>query len=166
MGDRERLLNHLKSGPLYSFTDWREVKDLIPIATWGVYTIWLDEALFYVGMSGRGLTAEMIANAKSQNKVKGLRGRLGAHHSGRRSGDRFCVYVSDRFVIRTLNDEQIDKISQNLISMDDLTREWIHKHLKFRFTVTTSSEESFDLENSIKTGSLGEKPILNPQKGD
>ncbi len=38
MEDRE-YLNHLENGPLYSFTGWKEVKDLIPIATWGVYTI-------------------------------------------------------------------------------------------------------------------------------
>ena len=164
MEDKE-YLNHLENGPLYSFTDWKEVKDLIPIATWGVYTIWLDETLFYVGMSGRGLTAEAITKAESQNKVKGLRGRLDMHHSGRRSGNQFCVYVSDRFVIRTLSDEQIDRISQGLISMDSLTQQWIHKHCKFRFAVTTSSEESYKLEDSIKAGALGEKPILNPYKG-
>ena len=43
----------LVSAPPYSFADWDSAKQAIPEATAGVYTIWIEEDLIYVGMSGR-----------------------------------------------------------------------------------------------------------------
>ena len=34
-------------------------------------------------------------------------GRLKSHASGRRSGDQFCIYICDRFVVPTLTGEEL-----------------------------------------------------------
>jgi len=38
--------------------------------------------------------------------------RLRSHASGRRSGDQFCIYVADRFVLPTLSQEDIMAITK------------------------------------------------------
>ena len=86
----------LVSAPPYSFADWDSAKQAIPEATEGVYTIWIEEDLVYVGMSGRD--DKKMLEAQKQGMPYGLIQRLKAHQSGRRSGDQFCVYVSDRSV--------------------------------------------------------------------
>jgi stalled ribosome alternative rescue factor ArfA len=80
----------LLHGPLYRFANW-PVGD-VPKTGSLVYTVWDRAGAFvYVGMAGRGGTVS--------SKGKGPYGRLGSHASGRRSGDQFCVYVCDRFVL-------------------------------------------------------------------
>jgi hypothetical protein len=79
----------LAGGTPYSFADWPN--PAVPVFGAGVYTIWHGDGPFiYVGMSGRGMTAETIP----RNKPQGLYTRLQSHASGRRSGDQFCVYVA------------------------------------------------------------------------
>ena len=54
-----QLTNDLSSGPAYLFADWPNTA----VSTFGagVYTIWHKDGRFiYVGMSGRGMTAETI----------------------------------------------------------------------------------------------------------
>ena len=53
------LLRRWREEPLYRFSDWPN--DAVPQVAAGVYTIWRDEQLVYVGMAGRSLTAECIA---------------------------------------------------------------------------------------------------------
>ena len=77
----------------------------------GVYTIWDDAGgLVYAGIAGRNPAG------------KGLASRLRSHASGRRSGDQFCVYVADHYVLRELTREQIEAIRDSRLSMDALVR--------------------------------------------
>src|SRR4051812_40698276 len=93
MADDE-LLRALRDGPLHPFSNFHDVEQL-PRTGAGVYTIWDEEGtLVYVGIAGRNLVG------------KGLHGRLKSHYQGRRSGDQFCVYVSDRYVLATLTTAQ------------------------------------------------------------
>ena len=149
----------LVSDPSYSFADWDSVKQAIPEATAGVYTIWIEEDLIYVGMSGRD--DKKMLEAQKQGMPYGLIQRLKAHQSGRRSGDQFCVYVSDRLVLKTLSEGQIQEITDGKISMDQLTKDFIHTNCNFRFIATQSAQESFSVEDEIKQGSLGQTPLLN-----
>jgi hypothetical protein len=55
--------------------------------------VWRGDEFVYVGISYRDPTATTNKGAK------GLYGRLASHASGRRSGDQFCIYVCDRFVL-------------------------------------------------------------------
>ena len=52
-----QLAADLTRGPAYSFADWPNPS--VPMFGAGVYTIWHRDGRFiYVGMSGRGITAE------------------------------------------------------------------------------------------------------------
>ena len=160
--ERSDYFRELAEGPLYSFdaADWSSSFSAIPRATAGVYTIWEAVNLVYVGMSGRD--DSKVAQAKENSELYGLAKRLKAHQSGARSGDQFCVYVADRLVIRSLTREQIELISDGELSLDHLTRDYIHQNLKFRFVSTESADESRSIENEIKDGALGQSPDLNP----
>jgi hypothetical protein len=94
-------VQELEAGPLHRFQDWPN--DQVPKRAAGVYTVWDGDRLLYVGMSGRAMTAEDLEVSPNGRVVaKGLWTRLNAHASGRRSGDQFCVYVCDRFVVPAL----------------------------------------------------------------
>ena len=67
----------------------------------GVYLIYQGNRWIYIGMS-----------------FKNLQSRLNQHASGRRSGDQFCVYVSDRLAMKNLTDVQLDEISQGTYSLN------------------------------------------------
>jgi len=110
-------------------------------------------------MSGRD--DKKMLEAQKQGMPYGLIQRLKAHQSGRRSGDQFCVYVSDRLVLKTLSEGQIQEITDGKISMDQLTKDFIHTNCNFRFIATQSAQESFSVEDEIKQGSLGQTPLLN-----
>jgi len=58
-------------------------------------------------------------------KAKDLWTRLNSHASGRRSGDQFCVYVCDRFVVPALSVAQQAQIAEGRLALDKLTRELI-----------------------------------------
>jgi hypothetical protein len=70
--------------------------------------------LVYVGIAGR----------KTQRALA-WRVRLLSHASGRRSGDQFCVYVADHYVLPELTRPQIEGIRDSQISMDGLVRAWV-----------------------------------------
>jgi hypothetical protein len=92
--DLDAVLRRLETGPLHRFADFETVADL-PRKGAAVYTIWDDEgALVYVGVSGRSATSKT-----------GPWGRLRSHWNGRRSGDQFCVYVADHYVLPELRDQ-------------------------------------------------------------
>ena len=99
----------LQVGARVSFAD--PLDSRIPRVSAGCYTIWDPEGRFiYAGMAGRSLTSEAVQTAvlDPRSQVTGLRDRLANHRAGRRSGDQFCVYVFDRFVLLTLSGDDID----------------------------------------------------------
>jgi hypothetical protein len=92
------IVFELSRGVARPFADWPD--PIVPVFGAGVYTIWDKAGRFiYVGMSGRGITAETVR----RNSPLGIYTRLHSHASGRRSGDQFCVYVADRLVLPTLS---------------------------------------------------------------
>ncbi len=80
----------------------------------------------------------------------GLRGRLASHTSGRRSGDQFCIYVFDRLVLPTLSREQIENAGAGELSLDTVTRAYIHANLSYRLTFTNDAAEARQLERQIQ----------------
>jgi hypothetical protein len=160
MGDH-KLLNELESGPRYRFEDWPNPS--VPKVAAGVYTVWDQGRLVYVGMSGRALTLDGIDAPDEPAKAKGLWTRLNSHASGRRSGDQFCVYVCDRFVVPRLTVEQQAQIGDGLLSLDALTRKHIHDHFEYRYVTLQNGAEAFALERDVQRGALAAgKPALNP----
>src|SRR3974377_168950 len=100
------LVSELSQGTAYSFGSWPN--SAVPTYGAGVYTVWHGDGRFiYVGMSGRGITADTIR----RNTPQGIYTRLQSHASGRRSGDQFCVYVADHLVLPALSQEDIAAIA-------------------------------------------------------
>jgi hypothetical protein len=158
-------LDVLAGGALYRFGDWPNMA--VPVVAAGVYTIWMEASLIYVGMAGRSLTEAMIAaRREGQPTVRiGLASRLGSHASGRRSGDQFCVYVADRLVLATLAEDQIASISAGTLSLDALVRSFVRDRLSYRFVETASGELAYRIERRVQEGDLAGhgKPLLNPR---
>jgi hypothetical protein len=77
---------------------------------------------------------------------KNLQSRLSQHSSGRRSGDQFCVYVSDRWVMKNLTDEQLDGISQGTYSLDHQIRDFIRTKLSYRYVLVSDDPTARALE--------------------
>ena len=152
----------LASGPRYQFRDW-PIDDVPDVAA-GVYAIWDDYQLVYVGMSGRGATSSLLEAKRSEGKRFGLFTRLASHASGRRSGDQFCVYVADLLVLPRLSDDQVDAISRKDLLFDNLVKEYIHSNLDFGFVETWDGEIAREAEDDARSGALGQKPLLNPMK--
>lgn len=161
-------LARLAEAELFQFSDWPN--EHVPLVAAGVYAIWDDDGtrFLYVGMSGRGKTSEDILKrrAESNGKRFGLSHRLNAHASGRRSGDQFCVYVCDRLVIPKLTKEQLRRIADGQLKLDDETKKYIRNRLSYRFVETKSGKEALSCESMIKNGELDTFgiPYLNPGK--
>jgi hypothetical protein len=146
-------LCELGTGVAYRFSTFADHGDIIPRTGAGVYTIFGDAGeLIYVGIAGRNPAGS------------GLASRLRSHASGRRSGDQFCVYVADHYVMPALHRDQVEAIRDGQLQMDALVRTHIHQHFVFRFTTTDSYPDAMKIENLVKAGALGPRPRLNPGK--
>jgi hypothetical protein len=150
------LVEELESGPLHRFADYATLTHVIPSSGAGVYTIWDDDGvLIYTGIAGRNPAG------------KGLASRLRSHASGRRSGDQFCVYVADHYVLPELTREQILAIRESRLSMDGLVRHKIHTAFGFRFVTVDDYATAMQVENAIKDGRLrAGRPRLNPSSAN
>ena len=110
----------------------------------GVYVVWHGDELLYAGMARR------------------LRSRLRAHASGRRSGDQFCVYVCDRFVVPYLTADEQAACAEGTLRLDIQSRLFIHRHLTVAWMETLTVEAARTAEREVRHGRLGTVPLLNP----
>ena len=155
----QTLLDQLEHGPARTFAEWPQTD--VPTDAAGVYTVWRADEFIYVGMSGRGLTVEDLKIPAL--KRRGLWTRLNSHASGQRSGDKFCIYISDRFVLPSLESDQIAEVSRGELSLDHLTRVFIREFLTYRYVVLPDGDSAYLLENEVRRGGLGAgPPFLNP----
>ena len=118
-----------------------------------IYSVWdYAEKFIYIGISGL---------QKPLEKREPL-SRMVAHASGNRSGDQFCIYIHDFFVIPELIRTGTYNPSRG--ELDKLTKSYIHDNLYYRF-VSFQSDDSDAvvrrLENRIKMGEIGVMPLLN-----
>lgn len=146
-------LTTLLAGPILWFADWPTNAVAVPRSGSAVYTVWDRAGAFlYVGMSGRSSTAT----------GSGPFGRLNSHAGGRRSGDQFNVYISDRFVLPRVHN-RVSEIAAGTLSLDKLTRDYIRAELGFRVTALSSPADAFTLERRLQRGEWDAgRPILNP----
>jgi hypothetical protein len=124
----------------------------VPTKGAGIYTVWdEDEKLVYVGVAGRNPNGT------------GLATRLKSHASGRRSGDQFCVYVADHYVLPELTRQQIDAVAASELSMDALVCEKVQRSFRFRIATVPDYKTALAIETRIKTGAGAcGVPMLNP----
>ena len=159
----ESELSVLSNGKLLSFNDkpsWN-----VPNVSCGVYTVWKGDDFLYVGMSGRDINESNIKSLEIKGKKIGLITRLESHASGQRSGDQFCVYISDLFVLQNLSSKDIVLISEKKKRMDEYVRSYIRSNLSFRFVLMKSGTDCFSLEKHIRSEGLnGILPSINGKK--
>ena len=127
MSNLEQLWDELKQQPVHRFADWPN-RD-VPKGQPGVCLIYQGNDLKYVGMASANLY-----------------GRLNQHARGRRSGDQFCVYVSDRLVMKNLTDEQLNGISEGTYSLDHQIRDFIRTELSYRYVLVPDDPTARALE--------------------
>ncbi len=141
----------------FAFKDWPNKQ--IPLVAAGVYVIWDGETLIYCGMSGR----QMDKTLNQMKRKYGLVNRLNSHASGRLSGDQFCVYVANRFVIPALHPDDLPRFSSGEYKLDTMTKNYIHQKLEYQYLVVESSSDAYRIEREIRQGNGFElKPVLNP----
>ena len=139
----------------YWFRDWPN--QAIPAVAAGVYIVWQGDRLIYAGMSGRQIEKNL------GKKKYGLVTRLDSHAKGRLSGDQFNVYVANRLVIPGLEQSQLPRFEDGSLTLDLLTRQYIHQHFQYQYLIVDSSKEAFALEKKCQGGEIfGKKPLLNP----
>jgi hypothetical protein len=66
-------------------------------------------------------------------------------------------------VLPTLKQADITAAARGQLSLDALTRQYIHDHLTYRFAVTEDGTTALSLERQVQQGALGEPPLLNPR---
>ena len=145
-------LSALFTGPSVKFSE--EPRNHVPDKGSIIYTVWDNNDKFiYVGIAG---------TQKSLDKRSPI-SRMRSHKSGRRSGDQFCVYVHDMFVIpEVVKGGTYEPSHRGLL--DKLTQEYIQENLSYRFCgfqTDDSNKVVQQLETEIKNGRCGLKPLLN-----
>ena len=125
----------------------------------GVYVIWDDQTLLYVGTAGKDLDK---AQKSGKNKF-GLITRLNSHASGRTASDKFCSLLSNRIVIPSLTKTQIIKFKEGSVTLDQITKKYIRSNLEYQYLVVDNFQDAIDLEMHIRRGAIfSTTPLLNP----
>ena len=130
----------------FKFKNWP--KKNFPSVAAGVYVIWDDQTLLYVGTAGKDLD-----KAKKSGKNKfGLITRLNSHASGRTAGDQFCSLLSNRIVIPSLTKTQIIKFKEGSVTLDQITKKYIRCNLEYQYLVVDNFQDALDLQEHCKSG--------------
>lgn len=119
-----------------------------------IYTVFLDKSEFiYVGIGG--LSGKTVRD-------RNPRSRILQHTQGRRSGDQFCIYIQDFYVIPSLMGKPYQPVKGYL---DRQTKEFIQSRLTYRYAVIqteNTDKEVRSLEREIQSGKYGNPlPTLN-----
>ena len=76
------------------------------------------------------------------------------------------MYICDRFIVPRLSPEQQAQIGTGALSLDRLTRRYIHDKLAYRYVITPTPVEARTLERQVQSGALqAGSPFLNPLRG-
>ena len=115
------------------------------------------DQLIYAGISGRQIEKNL------GKKKYGLVTRLDSHAKGRLSGDQLNVYVANRLVIPGLEPSQLSRFADGKLTLDLLTRQYIHQYFQYQYLIVDHSQKAFTLEKKCQGGEIfGKKPLLNP----
>ena len=153
-------LKPLDEGPSLSFADWPGDPP-IPFVARGVYTLWRGDQLVYVGVAGLGPFPD-----KKPKTPWGLHRRLAAHAQGRRANDQLSCHIADRFVLDSLEEDDIDGIVSGTLSLDARIKAWISQHLTYRYLEVPTTAVAQSLEQRVRRGELDAgQPFLNPLAG-
>tara|TARA_B100001057_G_C22691917_1_gene888140 strand:- start:256 stop:717 length:462 start_codon:yes stop_codon:yes gene_type:complete len=115
-----------------------------------LYSIFLNNEFIYIGRCG-------VTNFQHF--------RLNSHRSGRRSGDQFCIYIQDFYVlpslIKTLKENNEDYVFEKG-RLDREVGNFISENLRLKY-LSVQKDDVVDLENRIREGKYGRTPKLSPK---
>ena len=115
-----------------------------------LYSIFLNNEFIYIGRCG-------VRNFQHF--------RLNSHRSGRRSGDQFCIYIQDFYVLPSLIKTLKENKEEYVFEKGRLDREvgnFICENLRLKY-LSVQKDDVVDLENRIREGKYGRTPKLNPK---
>lgn len=119
-----------------------------------IYTVFLDKSEFiYVGIGG--LSGKSVIDRNPRSRIR-------QHTQGTRSGDQFCIYIQDFYVLPTLLGQPYLPVKGHL---DRLTKEFIQTRLSYRYAVIQSDDSDKvvrRIERELQSGQHGHAiPKLN-----
>ena len=119
-----------------------------------IYTVFLDKSEFiYVGIGG--LSGKSVTDRNPRSRIR-------QHTQGTRSGDQFCIYIQDFYVLPTLIGQAYTPVKGYL---DKLTKEFIQTRLTYRYSVIQSDDSDKvvrRIERELQSGQHGHAiPTLN-----
>jgi hypothetical protein len=119
-----------------------------------IYTVFLDKSEFiYVGIGG--LSGKSVIDRNPRSRIR-------QHTQGTRSGDQFCIYIQDFYVLPTLLSQPYTPVKGHL---DRLTKEFIQTRLSYRYAVIQSEDSDKvvrRIERELQSGQHGHAiPKLN-----
>ena len=142
-----QLLNDVQDlfgAQLYRYADWPNAK--VPTSP-GVYAVWEQEELVWVGSAGGS-----------------LRSRLDRHVKGQRRGSEFLKAVYARLMFRHMGLEKAMRTAgETQLLVDAITGKYVKQQLSYRFLSTDDESSAEQITQLICSGNTPhEKPFLNP----
>jgi hypothetical protein len=159
MSDSYReALEQLEIGPAVKMGELLAAEGREVTTSTGVYTIWLDSQLLYVGLSWRRPSDTTNKNAK------GVFGRLKVYYDGGKNTD-FMRALRRHIVVPSLTGEHMSTVGRGERDLAERTRLFAHDRLALR-TWACSAEDAREIRRIVKQGSLTSSgpPVLNARR--
>ena len=65
-------------------------------------------------------------------------------------------------MLKSLSSSDVVAATEGTFSLDKATRAFIHDRLSYRYAYTEDGKSALAVEQQVRKGALGEKPMLNP----
>ena len=139
-----KAAEELFKNPLHQYSDWPDSK--VPNSP-GVYAVWENEELVWVGSAGGS-----------------LRSRFARHVKGQRRGSKFLMAVYSRLMFRHMGLEKaMQTAGETQLLVDLITGKYVRKQLAYRYLSTQDEIAAEQIAHLICSGQTpSEKPYLNP----
>lgn len=122
----------------------------------GVYVLWAEPGkLLYAGLAGVRWSADNPRPAST------LARRLTDHLDARRA-DVLTSYLFERCVAPNLTLSDLQAMGAGELGLRDLVRQFLHSMTRVGWLVTPDYASARATEDAIRSGMLGQKPIINP----
>ena len=134
----------LLASRLSDYSDWPNAS--VPNGP-GVYAVWMEEELVWVGSAGGS-----------------LRSRFERHTKGNRRGSEFLKAVYARLMFRHMGLEKaMQTASETQLLVDAITGKFVREHLAYRYLATRDEKTAEMIASAICSGQTSSpKPFLNP----
>ncbi|MBG28951.1 MAG: hypothetical protein CMI31_02960 [Opitutae bacterium] len=139
----DKSVEALFSGALHNYSDWPNPD--VPTQS-GVYAVWHEEELVWVGSAGGS-----------------LKSRFEKHAKGQRRGSEFLKAVYARLMFRKLGLEKAMQMAgETQLLVDVITAKFVKGHLAYQYLPTPNEQTAEVIANAICKGKTRHpKPFLN-----